>query len=95
MSVTTADIQKIALLARLELDAAETERMTRDMNAILAHVEKLGRVNTENVSPLSWLEGSAAPVQPDQVRRFEHAEEALENAPRGEGRFFIVPRVIE
>ena len=43
MSVTMDDVKKVALLARLELDEAATERMTRDMNAILAHVEKLSR----------------------------------------------------
>lgn len=95
MSVTRDDIKKIALLARLELGEDETERMTRDMNAILDYVAKLEEANTENVSPLSWMEGQATPVQPDEVRRFGHAAEALENAPQPEGRFFIVPRVIE
>jgi aspartyl-tRNA(Asn)/glutamyl-tRNA(Gln) amidotransferase subunit C len=95
LSVTLDDVKKIALLARLELDDTAAERMTRDMNAILGHVEQLGRVDTENVSPLAWLEGKKTPVEPDEVRRFEHTAEVLDNAPSPEGRFFIVPRVIE
>ena len=95
MAVSKDEILKIAHLARLELDGAEVERMTRDMNAILDYVDKLNRADTENVSPLSWLEGKRTPLEPDTVVRFEHAGEALDNAPQAEGRFFIVPKVIE
>ena len=95
MSVTLEEVQKIALLARLELSGQDAERMTRDLNAILGYVEKLGEVDTENVSPLGFLEGKRTPVKPDEVAGFSHVDEALANAPRSEGRFFIVPRVIE
>ncbi len=95
MSVTLDDVKKIALLARLELDEQAAGRMTRDMNSILEYVEQLGRVDTENVSPLAWLEGKKTPAEPDQVRRFDNVGAVLDNAPLPEGRFFIVPRVIE
>ncbi|MEA2063272.1 MAG: Asp-tRNA(Asn)/Glu-tRNA(Gln) amidotransferase subunit GatC [Gemmatimonadota bacterium] len=95
MAVSKEEVRDIAYLARLHLDEPETERMTRDMNAILEYVEKLGEVDTQNVSPLSWLEGKQTPLQPDEVSRFDNAGEVLKNAPRPEGRFFVVPRVIE
>jgi len=95
LAVTRDDVQKIAVLARLELTEEETVRMTRDMNAILSHVEKLSEVDTENVTPHSFLEGKETPLVPDEVARFDNIEAALENAPRREGRFFIVPKVIE
>jgi len=95
LSVTLDDVKKIALLARLELDEQAAGRMTRDMNSILEYVEQLGRVDTENVSPLAWLEGKKTPAEPDQVRRFDNVGAVLDNVPLPEGRFFIVPRVIE
>ena len=95
MAVSKEDVRKIADLARLHLDQAETDRMTRDMNDILDYVEKLNEVDTENVSPLSWLEGKVTPMQADTVTKFDNTEEALKNSPRSEGRFFIVPKVIE
>lgn len=95
MAVSREEVQKIAHLARLELGEAETERMTRDMNDILAYVEKLGEVDTENVSPHSFLEGKQTPLSLDKVSRFGNVSAALENAPKAEGSFFIVPKVIE
>lgn len=95
MAVSRQEVQKIAGLARLELGDEETERMTRDMNDILAYVEKLNEVDTENVSPHSFLEGKQTPAMPDEVTRFGNVGEALENAPKAEGSFFIVPKVIE
>ncbi|MBW7997585.1 MAG: Asp-tRNA(Asn)/Glu-tRNA(Gln) amidotransferase subunit GatC [Candidatus Glassbacteria bacterium] len=95
MSVTRDEVARIARLARLELGEDEVDRMTADMNAILEHVEQLSEVDTEGVSPHSFLEGKRTPVQPDEVREFPNRDEALANAPRKEGTFFIVPRVIE
>ena len=95
MAVSREDVKKIAGLARLELGEKETERMTREMNDILAYVEKLGEVDTENVSPHSFLEGKQTPMMQDEVSRFGNVSEALENAPKAEGSFFIVPKVIE
>ncbi len=95
MAVSKEEVGKIANLARLHLDEAEAERMTRDMNAILDYVEKLNQVDTENVSPLSWLEGKETPMQSDEMKKFDNTEAALKNSPRSEGRFFIVPKVIE
>ena len=95
MSVSRDEVARIARLARLELDEAEVERMTVDMNAILAHVEQLNEVDTENVSPHSFLEGKSTPRREDEVTDFANRDEALANAPRAEGTFFIVPKVIE
>ena len=95
MAVSKEEVLKIADLARLHLDESEAERMTRDMNAILDYVEKLNEVDTENVSPLSWLEGKETPMQTDAVKKFDNTDAALKNSPRSEGRFFIVPKVIE
>ena len=95
MAVSREEVQKIAHLARLELGDEETERMTRDMNDILAYVEKLNEVHTENVSPHSFLEGKQTPLLLDKVSQFGNVSAALENAPKAEGSFFIVPKVIE
>lgn len=41
MELSTAEITKLASLARLTLTADETARYQRDLGAILAHVERL------------------------------------------------------
>jgi len=42
MSVTRAEVERIAELARLRLDDAELERLTGELNGILEHVAALG-----------------------------------------------------
>lgn len=95
MSVSKDEVARIASLARLELGETDVDRMTEDMNAVLAYVEQLKEVDTEGVSPHSFLAGKATPLQPDEVTKFANRDEALANAPQGEGTFFIVPQVIE
>jgi len=86
LAVSRRDVEKIAGLARLELGEKETERMTREMNDILAYVEKLNEV---------FLEGKQTPLSADEVSRFGNTGAVLKNAPKAEGSFFIVPKVIE
>jgi aspartyl-tRNA(Asn)/glutamyl-tRNA(Gln) amidotransferase subunit C len=95
VSVSKDEVTRIASLARLELDEDAVDRMTEDMNAVLAHMEQLGEVDTEGVSPHSFLAGKSTPLQPDTVKIFPNREEALANSPKSEGTFFIVPQVIE
>jgi aspartyl-tRNA(Asn)/glutamyl-tRNA(Gln) amidotransferase subunit C len=95
VSVSRDEVARIARLARLELDGGEVERMTTDMNAILAHVEQLNEVDTDNVAPHSFLGGKSTPRQADEVREYAHRDDALANAPKAEGTFYIVPKVIE
>ena len=50
MAVTRDDVRHIAALARLGIDAARADELTRELNAILAHMEVLSQVDTESVS---------------------------------------------
>ncbi len=95
MAVSRDEVARIASLARLELGEADVDRMTEEMNAVLSYVEQLNEVDTGGVSPHSFLEGKSTPLQPDTVKDFDNLDEALAGAPKAEGTFFIVPRVIE
>ena len=53
MAITTADVEKIAELARLELTAEETESFTNQLSSIITHIDKLNELDTSNVAPMS------------------------------------------
>lgn len=61
MSVGRDEVARIAALARLRLDPAEVDRLTRDMNRILEHATRLRKVahTGRDVSPTT---GSPAPA---------------------------------
>ena len=53
MAVTKQEVEKIAELARLEFNENEIENLTKDMNQILHHMDKLNELDTSNFEPLS------------------------------------------
>lgn len=95
MSVTKKDVEKIAMLARLKFEETEIEHFTDDMNKILGYVEKLNQLNTENVKPLSHPNENLNIFRKDELKKSISTEDALENAPDKEDKFFKVPRVIK
>jgi len=95
MKITRAEVDAVALLARLELTPEETETFTGQMDAILAYVEKLNELDTSGIIPTSHAVPVENAFRDDTVRPSLGVENALANAPdRVEG-FFRVPKVIE
>ncbi len=66
-SITKAQVEHIAKLARLTLDADRLEKMTKELGAILGYVDILGEVNTDNVEPTAQVTGLTSVFRPDEV----------------------------
>jgi|ERR1035437_1554407 aspartyl-tRNA(Asn)/glutamyl-tRNA(Gln) amidotransferase subunit C len=94
MSVTRKDVEHIAELARLKFKDEELENFTLQLNEILAYMEQLNELDTENVEPLSNpIEGSNV-FREDITKPSLDREHALKNAPDKDDEFFKVPKVI-
>ena len=72
----------------------ETEKLLRDLNQILEHVEQLGEVDVEGVLESSHPIHHAMPFRDEKVRLFLSQKEALMNAPDKKDGCFRVPKVI-
>lgn len=88
------EVREIAALARLRLDDAEIARMTQDLDAILGYVDQLRELDTAAVEPMTHAVPFDCPLRDDQPGPPLPAEEVLANAPRRDGTFFQVPRVV-
>lgn len=99
MSLTSADIARIANLARLELKPDESERMLTQMNGFFDIVEKMRAVDTSGVEPLAHpvavIQDIALRLRDDVVSESNHIEANQRNAPAVEQGLFLVPKVIE
>ena len=93
--ISRADVERIAALARLSVSDAEADRLAVELEAILAHAEQLGGLDTEGVPPTSHPAELATPLREDVPEPPLDPERALANAPEREGFAFVVPRVIE
>jgi aspartyl-tRNA(Asn)/glutamyl-tRNA(Gln) amidotransferase subunit C len=92
--IGSQEVREIAILARLELSDQEIERMTGDLDAILGYVATLEELDTSSVEPMTHAVPFDCPRRADQVGPSLPVEEALRNAPRREGSFFQVPRIV-
>ncbi|MFA0753658.1 MAG: hypothetical protein IMHGJWDQ_001437, partial [Candidatus Fervidibacter sp.] len=95
MPLSREEVLHVALLARLELDEAEIERYTWELNRILEHIEKLKELDTEGVEPTSHAVPLFNVFRPDEPREPMPREEVLMNAPDAVDGYFRVPRVVE
>src|SRR5436190_73535 len=55
MKVTEKDVAYVADLANLELTQSERERMVRDLNSILEHIDSLNELDTTTVPPMAQI----------------------------------------
>ena len=96
MKVTEKDVQYVAELANLELTPEESSRMLRDLNSILGHIDKLNQLDTTNIEPMTQVmtDGHEA-LREDELRPSLPREVVMKLAPKTDGVFFEVPKVIE
>ncbi|MEJ2804146.1 aspartyl/glutamyl-tRNA(Asn/Gln) amidotransferase subunit C [Comamonas sp. BIGb0124] len=99
MSLTAQDISRIAHLARLGLQPAESERMLGQLNDFFSIVERMQAVDTRGVVPLahptSVIEDVALRLRADVASEPDDREANQRSAPAVEDGFFLVPKVIE
>ena len=94
MSVTIKDVEHVAALARLCFTDDEKQKLTGELNAILAYVEQLNSLDTSSVEPLAHVIELNNVFREDVHVESLPREEALKNAPAATEKFFRVPRVI-
>jgi aspartyl-tRNA(Asn)/glutamyl-tRNA(Gln) amidotransferase subunit C len=93
--ITLADVEHVARLARLELSAADKERMRRELDGILAYIDKLRSVDTAGVEPTSHAVPVTNVMRDDVPVASLPQAESLANAPDRQGDLFRVPKIIE
>ena len=95
-SFSSADVDRLARLARLALTADETALFSRQLADFLAYAEQVQRVDTSGVVPMSHAIGAPTELRPDEVVPSLPRELSVEPAPGASpaAGLFKVPRVI-
>lgn len=94
MAVTIKDVEHVARLARLEFTEEEKVKLVHQLNDILKYMEKLNKLDTSNVEPLSQVIELSNVMRDDEVKPSLPRAEVLKNAPEKNEQFFKVPKVI-
>ena len=99
MSLTAADIDRIANLARLALQPDESARMRTKINGFFELVETMRAVDTTGIEPLAHpvaaIRDISLRLREDRASEPNNREANQRNAPAVENGLFLVPKVIE
>jgi aspartyl-tRNA(Asn)/glutamyl-tRNA(Gln) amidotransferase subunit C len=94
MSLSREQVEKVALLARLQLAPAEIDRLTSELGRIVEYVDLLASAPTEGVEPMAHALDVANVFAEDVARPSLPREEALANSPHHDAECFLVPAVL-
>ncbi|MEH6354823.1 MAG: Asp-tRNA(Asn)/Glu-tRNA(Gln) amidotransferase subunit GatC [Marinobacter sp.] len=95
MTISRADIEKVAVLARIRLDDEQIPALENDLSNILSLVDQLSAANTDNVEPLAHPLDAVQRLRADEVTENNQREAFQAIAPATESGLYLVPRVIE
>jgi aspartyl-tRNA(Asn)/glutamyl-tRNA(Gln) amidotransferase subunit C len=94
MSLSRQEVERVSLLARLELTEAELQQMTTQLGQILAYVDQLSELDTDAVEPMAHAVQLTNVFAPDERRPSLLRDEVLGNAPKRDEECYRVPAVL-
>ncbi len=95
MKLDREDVLRIAELAKIGTSEEEAQLFAEQLSAILNHVGKLDRLDTDTVPPTTQAIPTTNVTRPDTVRPFLPPETALANAPQRQDDLFRVRPILE
>ncbi|MFO8023757.1 Asp-tRNA(Asn)/Glu-tRNA(Gln) amidotransferase subunit GatC [Thiohalophilus sp.] len=95
MSLDKSDVEKIAHLARLAIDEADSPGYADNLSNILEMVEQMNAADTAGVTPMAHPLDAVQPLREDRVTEADQRERFQSQAPGVEDGLYLVPRVVE
>ena len=95
MALGLDDVRRVAQLARLRLDDAQTAAMLAELNAIFQLIGEMQAVDTSEVAPMSHALDMVQRLREDAVIETDQHALFQAVAPHVEGGLYLVPKVIE
>jgi len=93
-TLSRADVEHVAHLARLGLSDDELARLEGQLNHILEQYEILAGVPTDHIAPTAQTIELENILRDDIALRSMESEAVLANAPARDGEFFVVPAIL-
>ncbi|HZV99568.1 MAG TPA: Asp-tRNA(Asn)/Glu-tRNA(Gln) amidotransferase subunit GatC [Methylophilaceae bacterium] len=95
MSLSSADVKRIAHLARIEISDADAEATLQKLSGILGLIEQMQAVDTTGISPMSHSQDVTQRLREDVVTESNQRELFQSVAPAVENGLYLVPKVLE
>lgn len=92
--ISDETIEYVGILAKLELNEEEKEQAKKDIGEMLDYIDKLNKLDTSAVEPMSHVFPVNNVFREDVVENGDGREISLVNAPERKEDSFVVPRTI-
>lgn len=89
------DIETLARLAQIAINETEADYYAKSISKIVHLVDKLSKVETRDIAPLTHPFSHTQPLRPDVITETDQVNQLLANAPQTLANLFLVPQVIE
>jgi aspartyl-tRNA(Asn)/glutamyl-tRNA(Gln) amidotransferase subunit C len=91
--VTREDVLRVAELARLGVDDARADELTKELSSILSHMEVLSQVDTSTIPVTAGVGAGGTPLRADVGVPCAIIGDVAAIAPAVKDGFFLVPRL--
>jgi aspartyl-tRNA(Asn)/glutamyl-tRNA(Gln) amidotransferase subunit C len=95
MTIDLKTIKHISKLSRISVDNKKAEKLAGDLNSIFEFIEKLNKLDTKNIEPLTSVAETTLKFRNDEVKSKDIRDQILKNSPDENEDFFVVPKVVE
>ncbi|MFH0934501.1 MAG: Asp-tRNA(Asn)/Glu-tRNA(Gln) amidotransferase subunit GatC [Pseudomonadota bacterium] len=95
MSLSSADVEKVARLARLAMNDQEIQAAQVQLNNIFGLIAEMQAVDTKGIAPMSHSQDLAQRLREDAVTEPDQRAAFQAIAPQVEQGLYLVPQVIE
>lgn len=95
MSLDRSDVDKIAHLARLQIEEQDAPEYAQNLSNILELVDQMQAIDTTDVAPMAHPLDAVQRLRSDNVTEENQREQLQSVAPAVENGLFLVPKVIE
>ena len=96
MKVDIKTLEKLEKLSQIEIKSEKKEEMIGSLSEVVSFVENLNELDLDNKNAsFTTLEGGTPLREDNPSQNSEVINIILQNAPKKEDSFFIVPKIIE
>lgn len=88
------EVEKVALLARIELRDGEVEKFQKDLSIVLDYVEELKQVDVEGLEIVSQVTGLENVQRDDLSQAADNHEATTKNAPALKDGYYKVRSIL-
>ena len=95
MKISQQEVEKMAHLARLDVDDDLKQTLAGQLSDILDYIDALKDVNVDGVIPASGAAFMNNVLREDRLKPSPGPDVTLANAPDRDQDFYVVPRVVK